>query len=139
MISKYKIPLISKNKIGFRLSKIDIYFILLALIVSYIFTKYLLIYPVPGINKYFLSLITLYIVTNFFLFCNVFRVNNKYEIYWLIIGTINIILDILYYQNVIVFFLIQSLFTILIILLEIKSVNYHGVFAKKINNIRKNK
>lgn len=139
MSSNYKIPLISKNKVGFRLSQVDIIFMLFLIVISYILSKYITISIIPGINKHFFSWLILYIVANFFLFCNVFRVNNKYEICWLIIGTINIILNILYYENVAIFFLSQSLFTLIAILLEIKNTNYHGIFSSKINNIRNKK
>lgn len=121
------IPLISKNKSGFRLSLVD-----LTLIFSACFLTYL--YP-PDFNNILklenlFSYLILYIVFNFFLFCNVFRVRTKYELCWLSSATINILLCLFYYQNLIVFFISQTTLTSIAIYCEIKSDNYHGIFCK---------
>lgn len=130
-----KIQLISTNKEGFRLSQVDIVFIIFIIIISYILKIYAPI-NIIGFEKNFLSFFALYVMANFFLFCNVFRVKNKYELYWLVIGTINIGLNVCYYQNEKWFFISQSCFTLIVILLEMKDKNYHGIFCKTINKLR---
>lgn len=127
MISLFSIPLISKNKFGFRLSLIDVLMILFTILL-------VCLYP-PDLNNptskenLFHYLIP-YIVLSFFLFCNVFRVKTKYELCWLTSATINIIFYLTMYENMILFFITQSLCTMIAIIFEIKSDNYHGVFCK---------
>lgn len=121
------IPLISKNESGFRLSLVDLVLILSACLLTYF-------YP-PELNNLgklenLFSYLIIYIVFNFFLFCNVFRVRTRYELCWLFSATINILCCLLYYQNLIVFFISQSILTIIAIYCEIISDNYHGIFCK---------
>lgn len=126
-MKKISIPLTSKNKYGFRLSLVD-----LMLIFSACFLTYL--YP-PDLNhlgklENLFSYLILYLVFNFFLFCNVFRVRTKYELCWLSSATVNILLCLLYYENLIIFFVSQSLLTSIAIYCEIRSDTYHGIFCK---------
>lgn len=121
------IPIISKSKVGFRLSQVDILVILLAGISTYFYFRNFL--TPPSIDLFFQYFIP-YIVANFFLFCNVFRVRTKYELCWLASATVNIIFYLFYYENMTYFFLSQSCFTLIAIFCEIKGKNYHGIFAK---------
>lgn len=124
----FKIPLISTSKIGFRLSQVDILVIFLTGISTFFYPRNFL--TPPSIDLFFQCLIP-YIVANFFLFCNVFRVRTRYELYWLASATINTIFYLFYYENIYYFFLSQSCCTLVAILLELKSKTYHGVFANE--------
>lgn len=123
----FTIPLISKSKVGFRLSQVDVLVILLAGISTCFYPRNFL--TPPSIDLFFQYLIP-YIVANFFLFCNVFRVRTKYELCWLASATINTVFYLFYYNNIYYFFLSQSCCTLVAILFEIKSKTYHGIFAK---------
>lgn len=125
----FSIPLISKNKSGFRLSLIDLTLILSGVVMTYIYPPD---FSHLGKIENLFSYLILYIVFNFFLFCNVFRVRTKYELCWLSSATINILLCLLYYENLLIFFISQTLLTSVAIICEIKSVNYHGIFCKKL-------
>jgi hypothetical protein len=127
-----KIPLVSKNKTGFRLSQIDIIMLLAGAISTYFYPKNWLS---PELIDNYMHGIILYIISNFFLFCNVFRIKTKYELLWLLTATINTLLYLLYYNNLIVFFITQTCFTTLAIIAEMKSATYHGIFMNKINSM----
>ena len=77
-----------------------------------------------------------YLVCNFFLFCNVFRVRTKYELCWVGLAALNMVVSIGYYSSIVAFFASQSLVTLIVIALEIKSPTYHGIFAKNSNEIK---
>lgn len=124
---KYFPPFVSTNKIGFRISIVDLVFILLASIITYYYPQDFL---EPPFLNLFLHCFIPYLVCNFFLFCNVFRVRTKYELCWIGVASINMLVNIGYYNNIIAFFSYQSVVTCIIIMLEIKSKTYHGVFAK---------
>lgn len=124
MSLNFKIPLVSKNRVGFRLSQIDV-----VMLVATGLLTYYMPYGPDNITTFFHYLIP-YIVGNFFLFCNVFRVRTKYELCWLFTASINTGLYLCYYEDIPVFFITQSLFTVIAIAMEIKSKSYHGVFAK---------
>lgn len=127
MITFFSIPLVSTSKSGFRLSLIDLGMILMTGIIIFLFPPD---FNNPGKIENLFHYLIPYIVFNFFLFCNVFRVRTKYELCWLCTATINILLYLFYYQNMIVFFITQSLFTTIAIIFEIKSKNYHGIMLK---------
>lgn len=127
MITIFSIPLISKNKTGFRLSIIDLIMILFTIIITYLYPPD---YKNPNNMDNLFNYLIPYVVLNFFLFCNVFRVRTKYELCWLFSATINIMIYLLYYQNIPIFFITQSICTMIAIYFEIKSEKYHGIFCK---------
>lgn len=118
------ISFVSKNKKGFRFSIVDGLFILFVLI----FLSYI---PKENtfINQFFHCFVIL-ILSNFFLFCNVFRVRTKFELVWCLSLFINTIFCLFYYQNNILFSIIQSIFTVFIIAYHIKFSFYTGIFSK---------
>ena len=72
------------------------------------------------------------VLTHFFLFCNVFLVWRKYELIWAFLFVLNtgihIILGELDWLSPLVF---QLPVTITIILLQIRSPHYRGIFAHR--------
>lgn len=126
------IPLISKSKVGFRLSQIDILVLTITGLITYFYPSNFL-YP-KELNSFFHALIP-YIVANFFLFCNVFRVRTKYELCWVASATINMLISLCYFNNFYLFFAMQSVCTLVAIIFEIKSPTYHGIFAKNKDNV----
>ena len=123
----FKIPMVSTNRYGFRLSIVDVLMILSTCLLVYFFP--------PNWNNIFdfssfLSLLIPYIVINFFLFCNVFRIRTRYEFYWLVSAFLNVIFFLFYHQSSMWYFISQSCFTAVAIIMEIKGDNYHGIFAK---------
>jgi hypothetical protein len=122
------IPLVSTNKVGFRLSLIDCGLIIAGLLLTWF-------YPhnkgIPANMDFFFQAMILYVIGSFFLFCNVFRVRRKYELWWVASALINTLLLLFYYNNILVFFITQSVFTAIAVIMEIKSATYHGIFAKK--------
>lgn len=123
----FKIPMTSTNRYGFRLSIVDILMI---------FSTSLLVYFFPpnwkNIFEFnsFLSLLMPYVVLNFFLFCNVFRIRTRYELYWLASATLNVMFFLFYHQSSIWYFVSQTFFTAVVIIMEIRGDNYHGIFTK---------
>jgi len=118
------ISLTSKNKKGFRFSIIDGIFIISVIA----FLEY-----IPKENTFinhFFHLFVVLILCNFFLFCNVFRVRTKFELIWCLLLFINTIFCLFYYQNNILFSIIQSIFTVFIISYHIKFSFYTGIFSK---------
>lgn len=73
-------------------------------------------------------------VGHFFLFCNVFRVRRRFEITWASTFIFNIgfwlSFSELGWASVIA---CQIPVTLCVLLLELRSPRYHGVFAKQIN------
>lgn len=125
-----KINWISKSKVGFRISLVDIIFIILAFLVFFVnpfswFLDY-------GFDD-FLRFLVPYIVFNFFLFCNVFRVRTIFELLWVTIAFCNAFLCLFSWNGLgfVDFFIYQSLVTVVVIFMEISSESYHGIFAKK--------
>ena len=86
----------------------------------------------PEISLY---LILLYLVFSFFLFCNLFRIGNKLEIFWYvpfiiisIISIYNFNFELFWYATILILEPIKwTLITI-----KIKSNSYHGIFYRKI-------
>lgn len=122
-----KIPFQSTNKTGFRLSQIDMVVIGMTLLLLCFYPQYR---PITTSVDQLLYWLIPYIVANFFLFCNVFRVRTKYELCWLFTATINLMLCLFLYENNLWFFISQSVFTSLAIIFEIKSSKYHGILSK---------
>ncbi len=73
-------------------------------------------------------------VGHFFLFCNVFLVWRRWELGWAVIFVINVALHVAF--GVLDWFsptLIQLPVTVLVIMLQIRSPWYHGIFARHLN------
>lgn len=127
MIKILSIPLVSTSKYGFRLSLIDLGMILFTIIITCLFPPD---FNNPNNMENLFHYLIPYVVFNFFLFCNVFRVRTRYELCWLFSATINILLFLLYYQSIVIFFISQSICTSIAIYCEIRSEKYHGIFCK---------
>lgn len=127
------IPLVSKNKVGFRLSLVDTLVIIITLMITYFYPKGFL--DISLLDNFF-HYAPLFVVANFFLFCNVFRIRTQFELIWIGLSAMNVMAYLLYYQNTFLFFLIQLLFTSFSVALELKSIQYHGIFAQKINSFK---
>ena len=71
---------------------------------------------------------------HFFLFCNVFRLRRSYEVVWTVIYLLNVIGwwigGGINWPGVLA---LQTPVTVAVIVLEMKSTRYHGVFWKKVN------
>ena len=71
---------------------------------------------------------------HFFLFCNVFRLRRSYELFWSVLFLANIGFwlsrDELRWAEILA---MQTPLTIALILLEMRSPNYHGVFWARLN------
>lgn len=81
-----------------------------------------------------IGLIPPFVVLHFFLFCNVFRVRRKPELVWAGTFLLNCAAwSVAGRFQVAWIFAIQFLVTIAIILAEIRSPYYHGVFSRRIN------
>jgi len=94
---------------------------------------------VAGIGSYAItdgySLLILFVVFHFFLFCNVFRIRRKPELVWAGIFVLNCTAWT-QFGGVSLVGMIGSQFfvTVLVIANEFRSPNYHGVFARRINS-----
>ncbi len=107
---------------GFRLSLVDVLFIVLGTIASYVAWDRISIFT------YYIP----FVIFHFFLFCNVFRVRRNYELIWAGIFLINNACWILGENlNIYTVFATQIPVSILFIVLEIRSDRYHGIFSKK--------
>ena len=108
---------------GFRFNITDLIFIIAACILSFtIYNK------TPETSLY---LMPLYLIFSFFLFCNVFRIDNKYEMCWYI-PFISISIISIYQFNFELFwyaviFILEPIKWTLIIF-KFKSDSYKGVF-----------
>lgn len=80
------------------------------------------------------SLLILFVVLHFFLFCNIFRIRRTPELVWAGIFLLNasvwILLDHLSLWGIAS---TQFVFTVIVIVNEFRNPNYHGVFARQIN------
>ncbi|EEF58661.1 hypothetical protein Cflav_PD1562 [Pedosphaera parvula Ellin514] len=74
------------------------------------------------------------VACHFFLFCNVFRVRPRFELAWAGLFIVNVVtcslLDKLEWNTVL---LTQIPVTIIVILAEMKTPRYHGIFAARLN------
>lgn len=109
---------------GFRFSKTDGLVLLIALVVCILLS----------LVSIFASVLIIFIVLHFFLFCNVFRIRRNFELIWSIIFIFQMVVNsflivVPWYSPL----LIQFVFTFLFVFMEMKSPRYHGVFADRIN------
>lgn len=71
---------------------------------------------------------------HFFLFCNVFLVWRKLELVWALIFVVNTSVHLMVDSvNGLSVFLFQIPVTVVIVLLQMRSPWYHGIFAHRIN------
>ena len=109
---------------GFRLSIVDVLFIAAAAVATILLRKRLdtLVWVIP------------FSVGHFFLFCNVFRVRRAYELAWVAAFFVNIVswAAAARLQWPIVF-ATQLPFTLMAIVLEMRSREYHGIGSRRIN------
>jgi len=119
-----KMDIIQKEK-GFRISIVDVVFILL-LIASSVF-----IYTYLGDLGYYF-LLPLYVGFSFFLFCNVFRLRTKDEMIWTFLFLTIVGVTFNLFPNNWVIFTISSSFLIqaILIVLHVGSEGYRGVGAR---------
>jgi hypothetical protein len=127
------LPLVSRNKVGFRLSLIDSLVIVIALLITYFYPKHFL--DIALFNNFF-HYSVLFVVANFFLFCNVFRIRTRFELIWIGLSAINVLVYLIYYQNSYVFLILQFLFTSFSVFLEMRTPEYHGILTKHIQSWR---
>lgn len=117
------LPLISSNKSGFRLSILDLFFISILCLALYFF-------PDSIMHAGFIKALIVYVSLSFFMFCNIFRVRTKYELCWTAIFFINAAALTVTGHDVMIFFVVQSIATLIAVTMEIKSNTYHGIFCK---------
>ena len=108
---------------GFRFSIPDFFVIWIAGMANY--------FVWPALGAY--SLIISYVVAHFFLYCNVFRIRSSYELIWASFFVIHSAICIYFQLNYLVLFIIPLGLTMTLIIKEIRSTNYHGIFAEKLN------
>jgi len=110
---------------GFRCSVLDIS-ILLSLLIAFLLTA--------GLIRW----IIVFVVGHFFLFCNIFRVRPKFEYIWAVIFLANVGIwhlsfagdyELMWFGIMIT----QVLVTIAVIIAEMRSPRYHGIFCRRIN------
>ena len=109
---------------GFRLSALDVCIIIAGLLGAFYVRPF-------DIN---FSLIILFVVGHFFIFCNITRMSRIPELIWaasfLVLCTASIRLSILPLYLV---FFISGMITIFLIVYELRKVSYHGIFWQNIN------
>ncbi|MBF0264216.1 MAG: hypothetical protein HQL46_03025 [Gammaproteobacteria bacterium] len=109
---------------GFRLSKLDIMVIVIGIVLSFTLYKDL---PVA-------SYMIVFVVGHFFLFCNVFRLSRIPELIWAGSFLLLSISTLLFaYLNWLFVGLISLLISTILIYLETKKPDYHGVFWQQLN------
>lgn len=116
----FKLPLTSSKKPGFRLSTVDVIFLVFSGITTYILHPYLLS---------FIWIIPL-VVGHFFLFCNVFRVRRNLELLWATVFCANIIVHFYTHFSWKTVLAVQIPTTIIIVIAQIQDKNYRGIFYK---------
>ncbi len=113
-----------KRTCGFRFSWIDAVVIVAAALIAWQSWQW----------KSIVS-IFIFVVVNFFLFCNVFRIRPVYEYIWAILFVINCAVTSFFgaeewYKMAL---LVQLPFTLIAIIAEMRSPQYHGVFCRALN------
>ncbi len=109
---------------GFRFSVTDFFVLLIAAWSNWFLWGYL----------EEISLLIAFVVFHFFLFCNVFRIRQKFELIWSAVFLSNFFIWLHFLDaNVVGLFATTFIFTIIIIVREFYQPRYHGIFAKKIN------
>ncbi len=113
-----------KHSPGFRFNVIDFIFIVASGILSFLIYN-----ETPNLSLY---LIPLYLVFSFFLFCNVFRIGNKLEVFWYIPFTLIAIVSIYNFNLNLFWFgimIILEPIKLILILYKIKNGPYYGIFS----------
>ncbi len=81
-----------------------------------------------------LSLLGLFVVAHFFLFCNVFRIRRKPELIWAGVFVANCLAWSIFHRlHIAGICLPQCLLTAILVIYEIRQPTYHGVFARSWN------
>ncbi len=81
-----------------------------------------------------LSLLILFVVGHFFLFCNVFRIRRNTELLWAAIFVTNCAAWLFLGNRQINYAMLCQLpVTVLLIAYELRLPIYHGIFAKRLN------
>lgn len=127
------LPFIHENKIGFRLSLIDCLVIILAFFITFFLSQLSSLSLLDHNSHLVFHYFILFVVGNFFLFCNVFRIRTKLELIWIIFSFLNLIVFIFIFNHLGCFLLGQLLLSMAVIGYEMTTEHYHGVFAYKIN------
>ena len=80
------------------------------------------------------SLLVAFVVGHFFLFCNVFRIRRKMELWWAALFVINGAVQVA--AGSIAFGWLcglQCLVTVIVLFIELRHPSYHGIFAERWN------
>lgn len=92
---------------------------------------------VIGMNRLHLPFawILICVVGHFFFFCNVFRVRRSYELIWAVAFLVNVAFWMVWQLSLewLPPLLTQLPITMLVIGMEIRSPQYHGIFAERWN------
>ncbi len=111
---------------GFRFNLIDLIFILLLAMASLglyrSFDTFMSLYILP-----------LYVGFTFFLFCNVFRVGTRKELWWIVLFfmiavTNYLVLGVAWFWPTVV---IAGMVQVVLVVLQVRSDDYRGIFAKE--------
>lgn len=111
-------------KPGFRLSSLDI----LVIIVG----------SVAALSLYFIMpiacFIILFVLSHFFLFCNIIRMSRLPELIWssvfLLLAGSTVLVE---QPGWLITYIASFLVTIILVMIEIKKASYHGIYWKKFN------
>lgn len=80
------------------------------------------------------SLFVPFVVYHFFLFCNVFRIRRRPELIW---GAVFVCHSVVWIfsgsMSLGLLFSLQSVFTVVVLIREIRHTSYHGVFSRRLN------
>lgn len=109
---------------GFRLSRVDIAVLVIGAAVAAVFWR----------NDPLLSCIVTWVVGHFFLFCNVVRMNRRFELIWA--GFFAAVMAVSLATGVVaswLAFVMSAGVTVVLVLLEMRRVDYHGVFWRELN------
>ena len=111
-------------KPGFRISKIDI----LVLVIGALSAGYC--YPLSQI----ISLIIFFVIGHFFIFCNITRMSRGPELIWsgtfLLLAGFSVSTG---QPNWLLTFLLSTLMTFILVVLEAQKPSYHGIFWQTLN------
>ena len=113
-----------QRKAGFRFNLVDLFFIVFLFLISG-----LIRYFFPGTSYFFLPL---YIGYSFFLFCNVFRIGNRLEVFWYVPF---MIITVTFIKRPDIYWIIMlpfcELLKVILIVYRIKKGDYVGILYKK--------
>lgn len=109
---------------GFRLSLTDIIILIIGAAVSAVF----------ALNDSIMSVIVVFVVGHFFLFCNVFRISRPSELIWAAVFLfLSALTFTVGYPGWFATFSSSAIITLALIFREMKRPSYHGVLWYKIN------